>query len=487
MKRIYIFLVLICVAFCGVAQPRNVFFEGQFEGASGKRVMLIRYSDPLSQREIVADSVTIDSNNHFTLSTFVDYPTLVVIEVEDYSQSFYVEAGRTYRMRLEGFDWCADERVNVHIHPVTLPIVFDGLPEDELNLAIGRFEMLCDSFLVANGTHLDLRYRPERRYFDTLKGIVNHTEFGHKSDFFDRYKTYRMAEMEYNLGLSSREGIFNRLVKNEPIRYYDESYMSLVLTLFSNAVSQGTKRIRKYQLTNWVASSDVAGYADALGAEPLLKNERLRELVMLEALWESYFDREDYNYEKVYAMVDRIGQSSKFEEHRRLAQDLCESMMRVEGKEVNLEEGFVFCDERRGAVSLDSLRGKWLYVAFIRVDDANSVGEMETMAHFRDTVYAMWGDSVAFVTIVCDREFQKMYHFLNNRQHSRRYEWQWLHFDGNYDFLNKVGVVAYPTFVLFDPSGKCVDNYAPWPGSGYLTRGPWVKKEVQEKEHLFKF
>ena len=484
MKRISLFIFFAAAVAMMQGQPRNVVLKGQFENAAGKSVFLFKYSDPLSQREVLVDSATIDSAGSFELSAFVDYPRLMVLQVDDYSQSFYVEAGRTYRMRLEDFDWNIDERTNVHIAPLALPILFDSLPTDELNIAIGRFDSFVDSFIVVNRVYFDQRYRPEGRYFDTMKNAIRKIDFGNKSDFFKRYVTYKLAEIEFELRVSSREKIFDRYVKNEPIRYYDENYMSMVLTLFANTVSHGTKKIRQHSIEEWIAGVEVDAMVDALGVEPLLRNERLRELVVLEALWEAFFDRDHYEKDNVYAMVKHIGDASKFDEHHRLANHICDAFAAVEGSSVTIE-GALLRDEQRNQVSLDSLKGKWLYVAFVRVDDANSVGEIETMAHFRDTVYQMGADSVEFVTIVCDREYQKMYHFLNNRRHGGRYNWLWLHFDGNYRFLEKVGVVSYPTFAVFDPEGDCVDTYAPWPASGYLTKGPWVKQKPVEEKHFF--
>ena len=124
---------------------------------------------------------------------------------------------------------------------------------------------------------------------------------------------------------------------------------------------------------------------------------------------------------------------------------------------------------------MSDFRGKWIYVGFIRTGDPNSLKEIETMAHFRDTVYAKHPD-VVFVTVVCDREFQKMYHFVKNSRRGARCNWTWLHFDGDYEMLERWEVASYPTFVLIDPEGRRVYDWTPWPRSGILMHGPWEKE-----------
>ena len=108
-------------------------------------------------------------------------------------------------------------------------------------------------------------------------------------------------------------------------------------------------------------------------------------------------------------------------------------------------------------------------MAFVRVNEPASLAEIETMAHFRDSVYAKHPDMV-FVGISCDREFQKMYHFLKNSRRGHRYNWTWLHYDGDYRLLERYGVVSYPTFVLLRPDGTPQYELTPAPATGILMK-----------------
>lgn len=482
MKKGVTIALLLLAVLNGMGQSNLTIF-GTSENAAGKRIELRCYDDMLSRAEVLLDEAVVDSTGAFRLESYLKYPRLVFLQVENYSQSFYAEPGRRYEVYLPEFDWAQDETLNVFLDQTALPVEFLNLPEDELNLKIKRFDELVDSFIDSNRVHFDYKFHPDRRWFDSLELLVKR-ECGlgaaavEGPDFFRRYCEYTLAEMRMAMFPASRRKLIGRYIKDQTVLYHDEGYMRLLLALYEGSVSMGTRRLPLARLTAWVASADLDRYIDSLGVEPLLRDEQVRELAALQALKESYYDPR-YDRAGVRRMVTLISQRSKFAEHRRIAERLLEGFNRMEGEQE--VPSFVLPDAEHGLVSLDSLRGKWVYLSFVRVGDPNSLRELETLAHYRDSVYANYPD-VEFVSISCDREFQKMYHFLNNSRRGAKCRWLWLHFDGNYRLLEHYEVVSYPTFVLIDPEGRLRYNVTPAPGTGFLMHAPWMKEAEKEAD-----
>lgn len=477
-------------ALCASGQV-NVEVVGTSANAAGRHVELLCYDDMLAMSERLLDTATVDSAGRFALGCYLTYPRLVVVQAECYSQSFYAEPGRRYEVWLPEFRWEQDEERNVWLDPVALPLEFLNLPDDELNLKLARFDVAVDSFVAAHRVHLDPRYKPRRAWFDSLEATVRPLYEADADSFYVRYARFTLAQMRYDMRFATRRQLLDGVLGG-PVLYHDECYMRALFDVLGGMVSRGMRKVPKRRLVDWVLTGDMARYIDSVGTEPLLYDEQRRELAVLVALKESLYDP-DYDPDAVAIMLRQLAAQTKWKEHSRLVERLLQSEPATGGAagmtgDADGRPASVFDvslpDADRHMVPLDSLRGKWVYMSFVRVGDPNCLREVETLAHFKDSIYARH-DDVVFVSIACDREFQKMYHFLRNNRRGPRYSWTWLHFDGNYRWLERMGVVSYPTFLLFNPEGRLHYTVTPWPESGLLLHGPWEKAPAEREKLEF--
>lgn len=475
--------ILFTLAFvldAAVAQ-KNIVVRGVSENGAGRRVELLRYADQISQLEVLVDSSTIDADGHFQLRCYSNYPMLVTMQIENYSQSFYVEPAKEYEVVIPTFDWNLDEKRNIFLEPEPLPLLFQNVGKEDVNLMVDSIDRTIARFLDDNWFYFDQKFKPSVYYFDSLQFVVSNLFPKCTDDFINRYKVYQLAEMKYALKFDSRKNLINKFIKNQPILYYDENYMSLFATLYAYSISKGTKDIPVYRLAHWVYNLDLDTYIDSIGMDPLLRHEQVRELAALQALRESYYNFRYYDAEMVVKMIEKLASRTKFPEHKVIARNILESFNAYNSQK-NKEEGldFVLPNVDKQPVSLQDFKGKWIYIAFVRVNDPNSISEIETMAHFKKQYYSDY-DNVEFVTIACDREFQKMFHFLKNSKHGSNYGTTWLHFNGNYDLLRRFQVTSYPWFVLINPEGNRQYDITPAPSTGFLLNAPWRKQQEESK------
>lgn len=470
MNRNILLLLAILALFTHLEAQINITLNGTAANGAGKHIYLYRYSDMLTLSEVQVSDTVIAENGHFRLSCYANYPCMMVLQVENYSQSFFVEPGRDYEIYIPSFDWTIDERKNVFLDPEVLPVEFLDMPADDLNALITHYEAAAAEYIDSHLIYFDPRFRPQKRYYDSLVAFVDKRLPDSHNEYFLRYKRFQLAQFQYGMQFTNRAKAFSQFVSGQPILYYDDNYMSFFFTLFSHSISDGTRKIPVWQMASWVNNVNVGRMLDSLAIDTILRNEQICELVALQGLYEAFSNRRYYDPHKVEQCVVEIAERTKFVDHKHLAQHILAAFH-------SQQQGYVlpsFClpDADRNMQCLDSLRGKWVYLAFVRVDDPNSLGEIETMAHFKDTLYAQYPD-LRFVTICCDREFQKMYHLLRNSRKGYRYTWQWLHFNGDYTLLEHYGVVSYPHFILLDPEGQQCYDVTPQPASGFLLHGPW--------------
>ena len=482
----YLSIIVFFLLISGLCQAqKNISIKGSALNGEGRKVELYRIADQISKREIILDSFRIGSDKHFDLRCWSNYPIMVTMQIENYSQSFYVEPGKDYEVIIPSFDWNIDESRNVFLSPETLPVVFTNTAPDDINILIDSIDRVIASFIEDNYFYFDQKFKPSQHYFDSLVATVNRLCPDVDNEFVNRYKYYQLASTKYALKFSTRSKMINTYIKGNPILYYDENYMSLFATLYANSISKGLKGIPVQRLAHWVYNLDLDTYIDSIGIDPMLRHEQIRELAALQALQESYYNFRYYDAEMVVKMIEKLAQRTKFTDHRTIANNILESLHKKNDElNENHKLDFSLPDVDKNMVSLASMKGKWIYIAFVRVNDPISVSEVETMAHFRDKD----NDSVTFVTIDCDREFQKMFHFLKNSRHGAKYDWPWLHFNGNYDLLRHFQITAYPWFVLIKPNGEIAYDITPAPSSGFLINAPWNKQnnDNQSTSPLFR-
>lgn len=462
----------------------NISIKGTALNGEGRKVELLRIADQISKKETILDTFRIGDDKRFDLRCWSNYPLMVTLQIENYSQSFYVEPGKDYQVVIPTFDWNLDETRNIFLAPEPLPVVFTNVAANDINVMIDSIDRVIASFIEDNYFYFDQKFKPSANYFDSLVATVNRLCPDTENDFVNRYKLYQLAETKYELKFDSRRNMINNYIKGHPILYYDENYMSLFTTLYANSISKGMKGIPVHRLAHWVYNLDLDTYIDSIGIDPLLRHEQIRELAALQALQESYYNFRYYDAEMVIKMIEKLAQRTKFPDHRTIANNILETLKHSGTQTLNHSStqtfNFTLPDVDRNPVSLNSFKGKWIYIAFVRVSDPISVSELETMAHFLHPTSSP-STRYTFLTIDCDREFQKMFHFLKNSRHGEKYDWPWLHFDGNYDLLRHFQITTYPWFVLINPDGEIVYDVTPAPSSGFLISPPWQKTDDVEQ------
>ena len=480
MKRLITIAVLLLCTMVGFSQ--NVSVKGRTVNAKGKTIEIYKNADKFSKQEQLLDSYTIDDKQTFDLAFTVKYPTLVFLQIENYSQSFFVEPGKDYDIIIHEFKWNIDEEMNVYQNPVALPVEFVGLNSDDLNYQISAFDSVESELILKYRMFLDFRFKKDTKRIDTMLTTLNNVWNDSENVFFESYKKHKIAELQYLFKLVSPKKIAEEYFKGQPIQYDDEGYTSLFNSYFSDYISRGTKQLPIETLSRWVDEKDLFKYLDSIGIDPMLQHEQLRELVALKALQESYYN-DCYNPEMVVEMLKRFENESKFSQHRVIARNILNTFDEV-AKEIELPD-FRLPNVDKEIVSLSDFKGKWIYLSFVRVTEKSSICEIETLAFFYDSIRN--NSDMEFVTISCDREFQKLYHFIKNSKNGMRYKWTWLHFDNNYKMLDSFAVRSYPHFVLINPEGRVHSYSTIKPGEGFFINSKWLKTDDDNKKNTDTF
>ena len=256
-KLIAVIVLMVCTL---TVASQNVSVKGKTINAKGKTIEIYKEADKFSKQEQLLDSYTIDDNQIFEFAFTVKYPTLVFIQIENYSQSFFVEPGKDYELVIHEFRWNIDEEMNVYQNPVALPIEFIGLDDDDLNYQISAFDSVESEMILKYRMFLDFRFKKDAKRIDTMLTALNNVWNDSENQFFISYKKHKIAELQYLLRLQPAKKIADEYFKGQLIQYDDEGYTSLFNSFFSDYISRGTKQLPVETLSRWVDEGDLFKY-----------------------------------------------------------------------------------------------------------------------------------------------------------------------------------------------------------------------------------
>lgn len=460
MKRLFFIIFLLSSVF---VYSQNVRINLTGKGLENRKVKLSLVEDRISllQTEKSVKSVaTGDSLVNFEL--VLDGVSELVISIDAYSYSFLAQPGNIYEMNLRDFNFNLADSFNVLMYKVELPIEIVS-PENELTSKIIKYDYEIQNYLLKNKRKLyPMKDSLTIAGLYELKNKLLENE--DKSSYYYNYVDYEFAALERSLALRNYNKLRNSLFIDKPILYYNVGYMDCFNNVFDNYFSKGNKFVTPSEIEFWLTTHNHEDFLDALGKDSVLRNEKFRELVFIKGLKDIYIDG---IFEKVDVIkaLEGVARQTKFEEHKKIALNTIEALLSVShsGKEF---ADFVLKNVSEQMVNLSQYNDKPLILNFVKLNDVESKREMEVVHALYDSIK----NNCNIVTISCDRNLDALYNFVKNTKVGSKYQWQMLHFDGNYDLLEYYKVKAFPMFILISKEGRILENPMRNPSEGSLLR-----------------
>jgi len=205
-----------------------------------------------------------------------------------------------------------------------------------------------------------------------------------------------------------------------------------------------------------------------IGRDTILRNEQLREAVMLKGLGEIYYDR-DFSRENIQKILSYIASGSKFPEHRTIARNLLVSFTRFEPGSTAPELNLI--DSAGIKVTIGRYSGKYLLLVFFTSNCVPCLSEMKML----ESYYQDLSDSLQVLAVGLDPDSGKMARNLNGY----RFPWVTLHFNHDFDLTDRYQIRNYPFFILIDPKGKIHTYGARTPSNQFRE---WFEEFTGKKE-----
>lgn len=429
---------------------KTVVIEGTAEFAAGKEIRLIAYTDLISYKQEVVASDKIGKDGHFKLSFHTPFIRLVQIAINTSKAEFYVEPESSYRFNID-----MDPKLFQLLDPMEyggfLQIRCDGSTPNDLNYKINRFEQTSADIIdfFAPNIISDIG----KKEFDSISSNIKERfpiEY-EPTNFYKSYLYYYYAKLEGMLLHKAPDSMYAKYLDNEYVLYENPSYMAFLNGFYSNYFLISPRLGKSIIMHSVNEEGNFLSLFNAVGKDPLLVNERLRELAILINLPELYDDK-DFNRKNIRKILEDIQSSSHFAEHRAIAENI---LYKLQQNRPGSEIADVQLKELGGSsFHFPDLKGKWIYVQFFNLSCLDCLREMSLIKELK----TKYGDKIEFVSISLDFSISTLLQF---KEKYPQFDWHFVHFNDQFEWIDNLEITSLPDNILINPEGKLYQRNAP--------------------------
>lgn len=437
--RLFIIWIFLLFGIHVNSQQTKVF--GTIPGGDQLEVRLLSYTDQMTFLREILDRTVIDDGGSFELIISSKYTIPVSLEVENYSVDLFLEPGETYQLICDSIFPGKDYLPFYNQLPLNVNNISE--PEPALNSLISYFDYLYEDFVMSNF---------EKIYRSHKASIINGFEQkadslfgGFRNEFLQVYIKYKIASLKYSVATFSREEVFKTFLEDQQVYYHNPEYMNFFHQYFDKYISGYNNPLvdRDDLITTINDQYSYPAMLDSLGKDSLLKNEVIRELVLIKTLQEVFYNQ-DFSKANIVDMLKQVKEKSKFEQHRQIAENTIHQLTRFEQgipvpeiKLTNLDGGTAL---------LSDYLGKPVYISFMTTWSYACLGEFELL----NQLYEKYGNQIHFLTISLDKNPEIVKRFISDKE----YYWDFFYNGSAYDLILDYDVKTFPMFVLVDRKGR---------------------------------
>lgn len=440
-----------CLAAAWGQKAYPVTIKGTASFAAGEEIRLIAFEDMLNYPATTAATDKIDAKGRFLLSYNILQPTLVQLAIRTSKAEFYIEPGRTYDFNID-MDPELFDRLDPMIYGGYLQITNnDTTLTEDINLKINHFENVLNRSIDYYAPNIigDMT----SAQFDSIQDVINHrfpVQYSPTS-FYKSYIYYTLGDLERIVLQKNTDSLYHKYLDNEYLLYENPAYMNFFSEFYSMYLTK-SPRINQNELIKCInQDGNYLALSNVIGKDSYLVNEKIRELVVIENLSDLYFDKR-FRQKNIIAILQEIAKTSHFPEHKTIAKNALDEILKYEA---GADISFGKMRTAQGAnFNLKDYKGKWVYVQIFNTECTDCIREMMIIKELSQK----YKDSVAFISLSIDFNFG---HFIQFKEHFPQFDWTFVHFNQNYEWLDQLQISTLPDNLLFSPDGKLAQRYAP--------------------------
>ncbi len=438
------------------ASSQNVSIEGKAHASyKGKLIKAYSEVDHITHLQRLEATDTIDTEGYFDLHLYNKETQRIKLKIEQATMDLYIQPDFVYGITVPELDQAYNYNNDSELF---LNIGVIGNDSTELNALIMDFEKIYNQFFAGDEGRFLSRPMMFRR-IDSLQKTCDLRYQNINNSYFKSHVKYTIASV--NASVSRGEYyLINGYILNQPILYNNEAYMDFFASCYTGYLNVASTAKAEQSLQDLINSEKNADHIDVyFKTDRFLKKDSIRELVILQNLWQFYFIG-NYDTETIKKIIASIQHESKIEEHRKI----CSNMLTYMNKLLIGSDAPQFSARAANAKmgSLQMFKGRWIYLNFFSTKNAQSMREMPKIADLKK----QFGDKLVFLSICLDDSVNT---YMNYVRSNPKFNWPiWFN---NEKRLSKTAKEAYfvsgtEAYFLINSLGALSLSPAPSPSEG---------------------
>lgn len=462
-------------------QNEKVTIQGEAPAFKGKKVELITVKDHLTKMDSVLDSSRVDpESGDFELKAHCAKVLPARVRIASTRSKIYLDPGSDYKVEFP------EPRKGTLRNPygrTQVEMTFYGLDKFDANNLVIDLNRIYDDFFARNYRHIAAQQQgssdyvkhrmdeelrpdsiPERNGPEgpSLSVLVDSLDRSLAERYEEVDREWFRLHMEHALSSlrdlvpQSRTDRYERYFADEKVHYDHEEYMDHFLEFYDGSFIKAMRRNDSIRLDRVLREKEgKAPLMEALKGRDHMEREEIRELVLIDGMFDAFHHRENFNKEGVQHTLKEIAAESPRPGARKMAKNLSEFLSRRQkGRRA---PDFALTSRDTQTVSLKELEGKPVYMNFWATWSETSIKDMEQIRKLHED----HGHNFHFVSICTDETLLDMQEFLEEHP---EHDWTFLHL-GSHDEVEKAYEVAtIPSYYMLDEQGRFLKVPAPEPG-----------------------
>jgi thiol-disulfide isomerase/thioredoxin len=449
MKSFIIFIL----ALTTICNAQNITIKGNAHFSHiGKEIILSDYSDYITYTKIKESSDTIDKNGYFEFNIQSKITKPILISIDNLVGKIYIQPNFVYGIYFPPKDSLNNNQEGTE---TTVNISIFGKDSTELNALIIDFNKQYNQLF----TNIPDNYLSPTKLNALLDTFVTttHKRYKHtKNNYFKNYINYSFADF-FSSTSRSKTLLFKQFIDNKPILYTNYEYMYFFNSHFKGYLKAYASTKNGGNIYNSInAFGDYRDLQMQFKADKTIKNDTLRELLILKGLIDFYYSP-DFDKQQVQSIIEQIYRETKVAEHKTIAINMLQTIYKLQVGA--MAPNFLANDKAGLQVNLTNYKGKYIYLNFFSSDSETSQREMQKIIDLKKK----FNDKITFVSVCLDDSLKsyKSYLKANPKQ-----DWIILHQGKNSTAKQAYNIKTLSGFFFINPQMQLAQSPALMPSEG---------------------